>query len=133
MPGCKGCHAKLENGMRAFGGFTSSSRGLRYDPTTVVEGEVEFYVWDDSDARGRGPATPTWIGRQIGEQPEFDQCIVHKVEGLLYAGHPVPKAVHGRLLDGFQSRRDLATLFEQAAVARHLGLRGLEALDEGAP
>lgn len=133
IPGCKGCHAKLENAMRAFAGFTSSSRGLRYDPTTVVEGEVELFVWDDSDTRGRGPATPAWIGRQIGAQPELDQCMVRKVEGLLYSGHSVPQAVHERLLAGFRSRRDLAALFEEAAVTRHLGLRGLEALNEGPP
>lgn len=119
--------------MRAFAGFTSSSRGLRYDPTTAVEGEVELFVWDDTDARGTGPATPAWIGRQIGEQPELDQCMVRKVEGLLYSGHPVPKAVHERLLARFRGRRDLAALFEDAAVVRYLGLRGLEDLDEAAP
>lgn len=133
MTGCKSCHAKLENGMRAFAGFTSSSRGLRYDPVTKVEEEVEFYVWDDSDRRGTGPATPAWIGEKIGAQPEFDRCMVRKVEGLLYSGYPVPEAVHDRLLEGFRADRDLATLFEGAAVARYLGLRGLEALDGGAP
>lgn len=118
MVGCKDCHARIENAVRALRGFTPTSDGYRFVADRVFRGPISFFVRDANDRRGEGPATPAWLGQMIASQPEFDACMVHKVTELLYGGYPVPEKVTQLLLTHFRHSQDFATLFEDAVVAR---------------
>jgi hypothetical protein len=119
--GCKDCHVRLEYGMRAFRQFTPISIGYRSLPIMDPDLTTRFYVSGPTDLHGEGPATPLWIGEQIGKQPEFVASLVRRVEDLLYGGFPVPPRVHERLLADFGRDQDLARLLENATVAWVLG------------
>ena len=84
--GCRDCHARLENAVRAFRGFTVGSLGLRFVSAQAFDGTVDFYVRDSGDRRATGPATPAWVGKTIAAQPEFGKCMVQKVEEIVYGG-----------------------------------------------
>jgi hypothetical protein len=111
--GCQNCHARLENGIRAFSGWTFDYIGERYAPAAQYVGDMQFYVRDHRDLRATGPATPEWFGRTLAGQPEFVDCVVRRVENFVYAGFPVPATEHARLAARFAHGMDFADLFEQ--------------------
>jgi hypothetical protein len=118
MIGCKDCHARIENAVRALRGFTPTTDGYRFLSERVYAGPISFFVRDANDVRAEGPASPLWLGQTMSLQPEFDACIVNKVGELVYNGYPVPEMVSRSLRARFAESHDFATLFEDAIVAR---------------
>jgi hypothetical protein len=125
MNGCRDCHARIENAVRAFLGFSVSSNGLRPSSQGPFAGTMQFYVADWRDLRGSGPATPEWVGRTIGSQPELTGCMVRKVEELIYGGYPVPELLDRHLRRRFATGQDLLALIEDAVVGRYVGVAEL--------
>jgi len=123
MEGCRDCHARLENGMRAFQAFSSTREGWRLRP----EDEhltMRLYVRSSEDMRGEGPANPLWLGARLAAQPEFASCMVNRVTRYLYRGAEVPEETRARILARFRDGQNFRQLFEDAFVAFHLDREG---------
>jgi hypothetical protein len=119
-PGCQNCHVRLEYGQMAVSGWVNGMLGMHYNPALVVP-TTKFYVQDQTDLRGEGPATPAWLGTMFASQPEFADCMVRKAAGIFYAGYPVPPQIHDRLREHFTTTWNMAELLEDAAIARAFG------------
>jgi hypothetical protein len=125
--GCQDCHRELEYASRPLvRGYPSQWQGQRYTPHAI--GETKLFVGrGETTPRATGPATLGWLGAAMAAQPEFSACIVQKTEALVYAGLPVPPAVHAQLQQTFAKAQSFQALLEAAVIARHIGLGGLGA------
>ncbi|MBX7098449.1 MAG: hypothetical protein K1X89_12100 [Myxococcaceae bacterium] len=119
--GCRDCHARIENALKAFKGFVSSRVGQRSVPLDGPPETMKFYVRDSLDMRAEGPATPTWLGATLVSQPEFAGCMTKKVQEIVYGGEPVPTEVTRAMVSAFKKDQNLQTLIEDAVVARFAG------------
>ncbi len=125
MTGCRDCHARLENGMRAFHTFSSTREGWRLypeDPNLTMK----VYVRSSADMRGEGPANPAWLGSTLAAQPEFTSCMVNRVTRYFYRGTDVPEAAQRRILERFRDGQNFRRLVEDAFVASRLGPEALQ-------
>jgi len=123
--GCKSCHVRLEYGMQALEQFPNGHNGQRLDATVSKTGKkaTRFYVRDENDLRAEGPATPAWLADMFRRQPEFATCMADKTLAYIYGGYAISPAVREPLVEKFRRGQDLASLIEDAVVARFLGGR----------
>jgi hypothetical protein len=82
---------------------------------------TRFYVRDENDQRAEGPATPAWLGEMFRQQPEFATCIADKTLAYVFGGYPIRPSLRASLLAKFRRGEDLASLIEDAVVARFIG------------
>jgi hypothetical protein len=124
LPGCRNCHSRLEYGQMAFPGWQNAFVGAHYDAraAAAAPARTKFYVRDHRDRRAEGPASPSWLGRQIAAQPEFPRCMAGKVAGLVYEGAPPPREVLEALTRRFADGQRMEELIGSAVIARFLGL-----------
>ena len=127
--GCQNCHMKLEHGVLARGGWQPAFLGSHFVVPTRTE-RTHFYVRDHRDHRGEGTASLGWLGQMITSQPEFVDCMVSKVSGIVYEGQPVPQPIHNELVRRFKEGQNMARLIEDTVVVRAFGARALGAKEQ---
>jgi hypothetical protein len=125
--GCKGCHHVLDYAMAAFAGWRGAHESSHWDAdvAATLPRLTKFYVSGHLDARGEGPANPSWLGQQIIRQPEFAACMVKEVTSFVYETQDVPFDVTRELVARFTAHQQMAELIEDAVVARAFGAKAL--------
>jgi hypothetical protein len=85
QPGCKGCHAPMDNTAGFLLGLQTALFGS--SPTTVSPGG-RLFVNGASDYRGEGVGYAS-LARLIVKQPEYAECFVKKIFGALRGRDPL--------------------------------------------
>jgi hypothetical protein len=119
MTGCRDCHARLEYALRSFRTFSTTRDGWRlYSDTAPADELGRVYMWNADDFRAEGTPDPAWLGKTIGAQPEFAECMVDRVSKFVFRG-PVPPTVRESAVARFKADKNFGGLFEDMLVARY--------------
>jgi hypothetical protein len=119
MRGCQNCHARLEYGQLAFGGWTNAYVGQHFDASKFAAApETKFFGRDHLDVRGQGPSTVAWFGDVLTSQPEFASCVTTRILTFVFEGPFSNPASHARLSAEFRAHGSLARLIEAAVLER---------------
>jgi cytochrome c553 len=87
MPGCTDCHARLDYGVRFFGGWLDVRKSIGFHPEAVIKEEGLLYMNDFTDLRGKAPVTtPRAFAELAVQQPEFARCQAQNVLDYVLGG-----------------------------------------------
>ena len=113
-PGCSECHARMDYGaqfMLAYPALGKSVTPILSESRHKERGPM--YMRDIDDPRGEIPLTPEALGKLIVAQPEFNDCMVQRVEDHVL-GTTASAADHEALLAAFTEDGKMRTLFRAA-------------------
>ena len=79
MPICTDCHARLDYGMRFFGGLLDVRRATDFVASEPRPATSHLFVGDIHDDRGQAAATPHAFAELATRQPEFGRCMTERV------------------------------------------------------
>lgn len=120
VPGCRGCHARMEHGARFLQFASGKDDGTTYRPERAPR-DGRIYGLDGDELLWTGPATSVNLGKVLSEQPYFFDCQVDKALALFYGNRDVPAGLTGALRAEFGRHRDFARLLADVAAARFAG------------